>query len=64
MTERFDHGTAAAVAWMDEATPRDYAALAPLVMDHAEADETIARSIVEDAAPHIERFIETISNAA
>jgi glucosamine kinase len=60
VAERFGHDTAKAVAWMDEATPRDYAALAPLVMDYAEADDTIARSIVEDAALHIERFIETI----
>lgn len=60
VAERFNHGTAAAVAWMDEATPRDYAALAPLVMDRAEADDPIARSIVEDAAQHIERFIEAI----
>ena len=60
VAERFNHGTAAAVAWMDEATPRDYAALAPLVMDRAEANDTIARSIVENAAQHIERFIEAI----
>lgn len=60
VTERFDHDTARAVAWMDAATPRDYAALAPLVMDHAEAGDAIARSIVEDAALHVERFVETI----
>ncbi len=60
VTERFNHNTSAAIAWMDEATPRDYAALAPLVMDRAEADDAIARSIVEDAALHIERFIEAI----
>lgn len=60
VTERFDHDTARAIAWMDEAAPKDYASLAPLVMDYAEADDVIARSIVEDAALHIERFIETI----
>lgn len=60
VTERFGHDTARAVAWMDEATPRDYGAFAPLVMEYAEADDAIARSIVEDAAAHIERFIETI----
>ena len=63
ITERFGHDPVQAVAWMDRATPRDYAALAPLVMDHAEADDPIARSIVEDAAGHIERFIETIFKA-
>lgn len=63
ITERFGHDPVQAVAWMDRATPRDYAALAPLVMEHAEADDPIARSIVEDAAGHIERFIETIFKA-
>ncbi|WP_084579973.1 BadF/BadG/BcrA/BcrD ATPase family protein [Sphingomonas azotifigens] len=60
VTERFGHDTARAIAWMDQATPRDYGSFAPLVMDYAEADDAIARSIVEDAAGHIERFIETI----
>lgn len=60
VTERFGHDTARAIAWMDQATPRDYGSFAPLVMAHAEADDVIARSIVEDAAGHIERFIETI----
>lgn len=60
ITERFAHEPVQAIAWMDSATPRDYAELAPLVMDYAEADDAIARSIVENAAGHIERFIETI----
>ncbi len=60
LTAEFAHDTAQAVAWMDTASPKDYAAFAPLVMDYAENDDAIARSIVEDAASHIERFIETI----
>ncbi len=60
VTERFDHDTARAIAWMDQATPRDYGTFAPLVMDYAEANDPIARSIVEHAVSHIERFIETI----
>jgi glucosamine kinase len=60
VAERFDHNTATAIAWMDKAAPKDYGSLAPLVMDYAEADDAIARSIVEDAALHIERFVETI----
>ncbi|MXP29259.1 ATPase [Porphyrobacter algicida] len=60
VTARFGHEVTRAIAWMDDATPTDYAALAPLVMDFAEADDEIARSIVEDAVLHIERFIETI----
>ena len=60
VSDRFGHAIPQAIAWMDRATPRDYAALAPLVMDHAEAGDAIARSIVEDAAAHVERFIETV----
>lgn len=60
VADLFAHQVPQAIAWMDRATPRDYAAIAPLVMDHAEAGDTIARSIVEDAAQHVERFIETI----
>ena len=60
VTERFGHDTAQAIAWMDRATPGDYGSFAPLVMDHAETDDVIARSIVEDAVQHVERFIETI----
>lgn len=60
VTADFAHDTAQAVAWMDNASPADYASFAPLVMDYAENDDVIARSIVEDAASHIERFIETI----
>ena len=60
VTAQFGHEVVRAIAWMDQATPGDYAALAPLVMDFAEADDEIARSIVEDAVLHIERFIETI----
>ncbi|MEH3039981.1 MAG: ATPase [Sphingomonas paucimobilis] len=56
----FDHDVLKAVAWMAKAAPRDYGALAPIVLDHADADDAIARSIVADAADHVERFIETI----
>ena len=57
---RFGHAIPQAIAWMDRAAPGDYAALAPIVIQHAQADDPIARSIVEDAAGHVERFIETI----
>lgn len=62
VTEKFDHDTGRAIEWMDEATPKDYASFAPLVMDYAERNDEIARSIVEDAVKHVERFIETIFN--
>lgn len=60
VTAQFDHDTGRAIAWMDQATPRDYASFAPMVLDYAEKNDEIARSIVEDAAKHVERFIETI----
>ena len=60
VTAQFDHNTGRAIKWMDEATPKDYADLAPMVMDYAEWNDEIARSIVEDAVKHVERFIETI----
>lgn len=60
VTEKFDHDTGRAIKWMDEAAPKDYAAFAPMIMDYAEKNDEIARSIVEDAVKHVERFIETI----
>ena len=60
VTERFDHRIPRAIGWMNDATAADYASFAPLVMDHAEGDDPIARSIVEHAARHVERFVETI----
>ena len=60
VTAKFDHDTGRAIKWMDEATPRDYATFAPMIMDYAERNDEIARSILEDAVRHVERFIETI----
>jgi glucosamine kinase len=60
VTAAFGHETARAIAWMDAASPRDYGSYAPVVMDYAEAGDEIARAIVEDAARHIEQFLETI----
>mgnify|MGYP000167335830 CR=1 FL=1 len=60
VTAHFEHDTAKAIVWMDSATPADYAKFAPIVMEYAENNDEIAVSIVEDAALHIERFIETI----
>lgn len=60
ITSRFSHETPRVIAWMDSATPKDYATFAPIVFDFAEADDEIARSIVESAALHVEQFIETI----
>lgn len=60
VTEQFEHAVPRVVAWMDEATPRDYARFAPRVFEFADKGDEIALSIVRDAAQHVERFIETI----
>lgn len=60
ITKQFDHAIPRVIAWMDDATPGDYASFAPLVMDYADNGDEIALSIVRDAALHVERFIETI----
>lgn len=60
VTQQFEHAVARVVAWMDEATPRDYAQFAPLVFELADKGDEIALSIVRDASQHVERFIETI----
>lgn len=60
ITKEFDHAIPQFIAWMDEATPGDYASFAPLVMDYADNGDEIAMSIVQEAARHVERFIETI----
>lgn len=51
---RFGHDPLQVVAWMDGATATDYAALAPLVVRHAEEGDAQARAIMQDAATAIE----------
>jgi glucosamine kinase len=53
MMEKFNNDPFEAVAWMDHATATDYATCAPLVMDHADAGDPIARHIVCEAADDI-----------
>lgn len=60
LTMQFDHAVPMVIAWMDQATPRDYAAFAPLVFEYADKGDDIAVAIVREAAMHVERFIETI----
>jgi glucosamine kinase len=50
---RFGGDLAEVVAWMDRATASDYAALAPIVLGHAEEGDPTARSIMRDAASQI-----------
>jgi glucosamine kinase len=45
-----------AVAWADRATATEYAEFAPLVMDHAENGDRVAREIVEHACAEIDEL--------
>ena len=49
----FDHNPYQAVAWSEEARPADYAALAPIVIRHANHGDRVGRRIVERAADAI-----------
>jgi glucosamine kinase len=49
----FDHNPYQAVAWSEEARATDYAALAPIVMRHANHGDPVGRRIVERAADAI-----------
>jgi glucosamine kinase len=51
--EAFDHDPYQAVAWSEEARAGDYAALAPVVMRHANQGDPVGRRIVERAADAI-----------
>ena len=54
LMERFANDPFEVVAWADHATATDYAQLAPLVMDHAESGDTIARDIAANAAREVD----------
>jgi glucosamine kinase len=51
---RFRDDPFEAVAWADRATASDYAEFAPLVMDHAESNDRVAREIVAYAAGELD----------
>lgn len=53
-------GIETVIAWMDQAGPADYGALAPTVFRYAEDGDAIAVSIVREAARHVEQFIATM----
>jgi len=59
--QRFHDDPFEAVEWMDRATATDYATFAPLVMRHADAGDSIARSIVRDAAEQIDELVRRLS---
>ncbi len=58
--QRFRHDAMQAVAWMDSASATDYAALAPMVMRHADQGDSAARRIVQSAAEQIDILVRTL----
>ncbi len=58
--QRFQNDPAEAVAWMDRASATDYAALAPMVLRHADQGDSVARRIVQNAAGHIDTLVRTL----
>ncbi|MER8749723.1 N-acetylglucosamine kinase [Mesorhizobium sp. M1050] len=58
--QRFEDDPMEAVAWMDRASPTDYAALAPMVMRHADQGDPVARRIVQSAAEQIDTLVRVL----
>lgn len=58
--QRFQNDPMEAVAWMDRASATDYAALAPMVLRHADQGDAVARRIVQSAAAHIDTLVRTL----
>jgi glucosamine kinase len=51
---RFQSDPHAIVRWMSGALPRDYASLAPVVVEHAAADDRVALELLLEAGEHID----------
>lgn len=52
--ERFDGDPHAIVRWMGQARPRDFATLAPFVIDYAGRGDTVAQELMQAAASFID----------
>ncbi|BCG89749.1 N-acetylglucosamine kinase [Mesorhizobium sp. 113-3-9] len=58
--QRFEGDPTEAVAWMDRASATDYAALAPMVMRHADQGDPAGRRIVQSAAEQIDTLVRVL----
>ena len=52
--ERFEGDPHAIVRWMGQARPRDFAVLAPLVIDYAARQDSVAIELLRGAAHHVD----------
>ena len=57
---KFDHDPEQAVLWADQARPADYAALAPLVFEHATQNDVLAQSLLAQTASAAADLIRTL----
>jgi glucosamine kinase len=60
--ERFEWDPAKIVCFASTATPADYAELAPLVLEYASAEDSLAIPIVQEAADAATRIIERLKD--
>ncbi|HKX21974.1 MAG TPA: BadF/BadG/BcrA/BcrD ATPase family protein [Rhizorhapis sp.] len=58
--DRFKGSAGEIVDWTTRATPADYGAFAPMVLDHATAGDTIAELIVQESARRVDNIIRTL----
>ncbi|ESY98670.1 N-acetylglucosamine kinase [Mesorhizobium sp. LNHC209A00] len=58
--QRFAGDPMETVAWMDRASATDYAALAPMVMRHADQGDPVGRRIVQGAAEQIDTLVRVL----
>lgn len=58
--QRFKDDPMEAVAWMDRATATDYAALAPMVIRHADQGDAAGRRIVQNAAEQVDTIVRVL----
>jgi glucosamine kinase len=58
--ERLGPDAFALVAWAEQATATEYASLAPVVLSHAEAGDSLAEGIVGDGARQVEVLIRSL----
>ena len=58
---QFESDPYAIVRWMTAAGPREYASLAPLIVTHADRDDTAARNLMRAAGAHIDQLVAKVA---
>lgn len=58
--QRFGDNPTDVITWMDHASATEYAALAPMVMRHADQGDAAGRILVQSAAGHIDTLVRAL----